>query len=42
MRFGVDFGRGYAIYVDGEYYNAKKRDMWWAGNWNSAGVILFS
>ncbi len=40
VRYGADFGRGGALFVDGvaleEDWN---NDLWWAGNWGHADVL---
>ncbi|WP_395702285.1 CCXG family PEP-CTERM protein [Aquabacterium sp.] len=40
MRLGVDFGKGGAVFLDGQLLDARNTDLWWAGNW-SAGSQLF-
>lgn len=39
LDFGVDFGMGSAIYIDGSFYSSYHKDLWWAGNWNSNAVF---
>jgi hypothetical protein len=40
FRFGVDYGRGGGLYIDGEVLEeAWTADLWWNYNWNSAGVL---
>ena len=41
FRYGADFGRGGALYVDGNTLEQQWRDdLWWANSWNSASEIL--
>jgi hypothetical protein len=43
FRFGVDFGRGGAAFLDGVAVGFNQNDMWWAGNFaNTGGVFAFS
>ncbi|WP_338846655.1 CCXG family PEP-CTERM protein [Massilia sp. W12] len=35
IRAGVDFGRGGAIFLDGQAVAFRNTDMWWAGNYNN-------
>jgi hypothetical protein len=34
FRFGVDFGGGGAVFLDGQALTFKGNDMWWSGNYN--------
>lgn len=36
FRAGVDFGRGGAVFLDGNALGFKSNDMWWAGSYNNA------
>jgi hypothetical protein len=33
FRFGTDFGRGGAVFLDGALLQTKTNDMWWAGSY---------
>ncbi len=37
FRAGVDFGKGGAIYLDGTAEQSFANNMWWNGNYNTAG-----
>lgn len=36
FRFGVDFGRGGAVFIDGVAVATNPNDMWWAGSYANA------
>ena len=36
FRAGVDFGRGGAVFLDGNALGFKSNDMWWAGSYSNA------
>lgn len=40
MQFGVDFGWGGALFVDGVAMAFNARDMWWAGSYANPAQIL--
>lgn len=40
LRFGIDYGLGGALYVDGVVRDFRNTDMWWAGSYASANQIL--
>lgn len=40
MQFGVDFGRGGALFVDGVARAFNATDMWWSNSYASASEIL--
>lgn len=40
MQFGVDFGRGGALFVNGVAMAFNPRDMWWSGSYANAAHIL--
>jgi hypothetical protein len=40
MQFGVDFGRGGALFVDGVAVAFSATDLWWAGSYANAAEIL--
>lgn len=41
FRYGADFGRGGALYVDGNTLEQQwEDDLWWANSWNRASEIL--
>ena len=43
LRFGMDFGGGGAVFVDGVAQDFKSADVWWNGNWgNTSGVFSLS
>jgi hypothetical protein len=42
FEFGVDFGLGGAVFVDGKWVTSRTDDLWWAGNWGSADVLKFN
>ena len=35
FRFGVDFGKGGAVFLDGVAFGTKSNDMWWNGSYSS-------
>jgi len=37
--FGVDFGRGSALFVNRNFVTARQEDLWWDGNWLSEDMI---
>jgi hypothetical protein len=40
FRFGVDYGRGGGLYIDGNAIEeAWSANLWWSYNWNSSGVL---
>ena len=40
FRFGVDFGRGGALFLDGQAAAFRNTDLWWGGNWNATNQLL--
>lgn len=40
FRFGVDFGGGGAVFVDGVAMAFNNSDMWWANDWNASGDVF--
>jgi len=42
FRAGVDFGLGGVMLIDGQVVDQKFRDLWWAGNYGSDGVLSAS
>ncbi len=40
LRLGVDFGRGGAVFLDGQLLGARNTDMWWGGNWNATTQLF--
>ncbi len=41
FRYGADFGRGGALYINGNPLEQQWRDnLWWANNWNNASQVL--
>ena len=43
FRFGVDFGNGGAVFLDGSALAFKSNDMWWAGSYsNNTQAFLFN
>ncbi len=40
FRFGVDFGRGGALFLDGQAVAFRNTDLWWGGNWNATAQLL--
>lgn len=41
FRYGADFGRGGALYINGDELQQRwNRNLWWANNWNNANQIL--
>lgn len=40
FRFGVDFGRGGALFLDGTPVAFRSGDLWWGGNWNNTAQLL--
>ncbi len=43
FRAGVDFGRGGAVFLDGQAVAVNSSDMWWAGNYaNTSSVFSIS
>ncbi len=39
FRFGVDYGLGGAVYIDGVNKAFRTDDLWWGGNWSDGDVI---
>jgi hypothetical protein len=39
IQFGVDYGFGGAIFVDGKWLLSNTNNLWWAGDWNSPAVL---
>lgn len=42
MAFGTDFGDGWAVYLDGAYYDAAQGDWWWNRSWDDEHVIYIN
>jgi hypothetical protein len=42
FEFGVDFGLGGALFVNGNWITSRTDDMWWAGDWSSSDVLKFT
>ena len=42
FRFGVDYGLGGAVFVDGVALAFRTDDLWWGGNWSSGSVLNLS
>lgn len=40
VRFAPDFGRGGALFLDGQLLAATATDLWWGGNWNATNELL--
>lgn len=40
FRFGVDFGRGGALFLDGQAVAFRNTDLWWGSNWNATAQLL--
>ena len=41
FRYGADFGRGGALYINGQQLEQQWGDnLWWANNWNNASQVL--
>jgi hypothetical protein len=40
FRFGVDFGGGGAVFLDGVAITYNANDMWWSGDYNNAGGVF--
>lgn len=40
LRVGPDFGKGGAVFLDGQLLGVKTSDMWWAGSWNAPTQIF--
>jgi hypothetical protein len=34
LMFGADFGKGFAMYVDGVLNTVRRDDIWWSENWD--------
>lgn len=40
VRFAPDFGRGGALFLDGQLLAASAADLWWGGDWGNTGALL--
>jgi hypothetical protein len=40
MQFGIDYGLGGALYVDGAVVDFRNSDMWWAGSYSNPSQLL--
>jgi hypothetical protein len=39
FEFGLDAGFGAGVYLDGEFLQSRKDDLWWSRNWNNSDVF---
>lgn len=41
LRLAPDFGRGGAVFLDGQLLGVRTNDMWWGGNWAAGTSNVF-